>query len=104
MDQKMKTIWPLALVLTPLVLPLAAIMLIIFSVTVSVVIPIYEFLSPPSPTYKMKDRSKPMKKKDIRTLVLLLAVSLLLGFLWFGFHFEIDQAPTPRLAQLRSSP
>ena len=49
MDQKIKTIWPLALVFTPLVLPLAAIMLIIFSVTVSVVIPIYEFLSPPSP-------------------------------------------------------
>ena len=46
MDQKIKTIWPLALVLTPLVLPLAAIMLIIFSVTVSVVIPLYEFLSP----------------------------------------------------------
>jgi len=38
MDQKIKTIWPLAL--TPLVLPLAAIMLIIFSVTVCVVIPI----------------------------------------------------------------
>jgi len=48
MDQKIKT-FGLALVLTPLVLPLAAIMLIIFSVTVSVVIPIYEFLSPPSP-------------------------------------------------------
>ena len=40
MDQKIKTIWALALVLTPLVLPLAAIMLIIFSVTVCVVIPI----------------------------------------------------------------
>ena len=49
MDQKIKTIWPLALVLTPLVLPLAAIMLIIFSVTVCVVIPIYEFLSPAGP-------------------------------------------------------
>jgi len=48
MDQKIKT-FGLALVLTPLVLPLAAIMLIIFSGTVSVVIPIYEFLSPPSP-------------------------------------------------------
>jgi len=52
----------------------------------------------------MKDTSKPMSKKDIRTLVLLLLVSLVLGFLWFGFHFEIDQAPMPRLAQLRSSP
>jgi len=49
MDQKIKTIWPLALVLTPLVLSLATIMLIIFSVTVCVVRPIYEFLSPPRP-------------------------------------------------------
>jgi|RhiMetdeSRZDD1v2_1073273.scaffolds.fasta_scaffold4088237_1 hypothetical protein len=54
MDQKIKTIWALALVLTPLVLPLAAIMLIIFSVTVSVVIPLYEFLSPPGPNRRRR--------------------------------------------------
>jgi hypothetical protein len=42
MDQKIKTI---SFVLAALVLPLAAIMLIMFSVTVSVAVPIYEFLS-----------------------------------------------------------
>jgi hypothetical protein len=45
-----------------------------------------------------------MSKKDIGTLVLLLLVSLVLSFFWFGVHFEIDQGPTPRLAQLPSSP
>ncbi len=57
----------------------------------------------PLPTHDAKP-FKPMNKKDIGTVALLLLVSLVLSFLWFGFHFEIDQAPTPRVAQLPSSP
>ena len=52
----------------------------------------------------MENNIEPVHLKDISTLVSLLTVLLLVAFLWFGFHFGIDQGPMPRLTQLPSFP
>ena len=70
MDQKIKTIWPLAFVLAALVLPLAVITLIMFSVTVPIVMAIYEFLQPP-----VRRRRRINERRHIRIKVLATATA-----------------------------
>ena len=65
MDQKIKAIRPLAFFLAVLVLPLAVIMLIMFSVTVPIVMAIYEFLQPP-----VGSRRRMNERHDVLTKVL----------------------------------